>query len=368
MNRTRRAAEALGVRLPRNMKDKFIKAVTVMMASSGLLLNAGLANAATLSNANVGLSDTRPSQVASYTFTGSTVTTATAILCIKVTFSTSSTSVSTPTGFTAASATVNASSTLINASTAGWTATPTANTFTYTHATGITPGNGTDRTFVLDTVTNSSVADTSYYYKVATFTNVDCATGPIDNATVQFINTNGSTMSLSVDSSLSFSVNSVSTSTSCAGLTTTSGSTATTIPFGTVTAAANGLVCQDLSAATNATNGYTIYIRDTGQMTNGIAETLADWTGTNATPTAFSGFGTEAYGYSTNDATLGTGTAGRFVGNLFAANTTSNAEIAFEAAGVTSTTYRIAHQAGISTLTNPGTYQTTVIYTCTPVY
>jgi len=368
VNRTRRAAEALGVRLPHNMKDKLVKVVTVLMASSGLLLNAGLANAATLSNANVGLSDTRPSQVASYTFTGSTVTTATAVLCIKVTFSSSSTSVATPTGFTAASATVNASSTLINASTSGWTPTATANTFTFTHPTGVTPSNATGRTFVLDTVTNSSVAGTSYYYTIATFTNVDCATGPIDNATVQFINTNGSTLSLSVDSSLSFSVNSVSTSTSCAGSTTTSGSTATTIPFGTVTSAANGLVCQDLAAATNASNGYTIYIRDTGQLANGIAETLADWTGTNAAPTAFPAAGTEAYGYSTNDVTLGTGTAGRFSSNLFAANTTSNAEVAYEAAGVSSSTYRIAHQAGISTLTHPGTYQTTVIYTCTPVY
>ena len=350
------------------MKDKFIKATAMMVASTGLLLNAGLANAATLSNANVGLSDPRPSQVASYTFTGSAVTTVTAIKCVKVTFSSSSSAVTTPTGFTAASATVNASSTLINASTVGWTATPAANTFTYTNATGVTPTLGSARTFVLDTVTNSSVADTGYYYKLATFSATDCIAGPIDNATVQFINTNGSTLSLSVDSSLSFSVNAVSTSTACAGLTTTSGSTATTIPFGTVTAAANGLVCQDLSAATNASNGYTIYIRDTGQLTNGIAQTLADWTGTNVAPTTFTAPGTEAYGYSTNDLTLGTGTPGRFTTNKFAANSTTNSEIAYEAAGVTSTTYRVAHQAGISTLTKPGTYQTTVIYTCTPVY
>jgi hypothetical protein len=368
MSRTRRAAEALGVRLPQNFKVQFVKVVTALVASSGLLLNAGLANAATLTNANVGLSDSRPSQVASYTFTGSTVTTSTAIKCVKVTFSSSSSSLVTPTGFTAASATVNASSSLINASTAGWTPTAAANTFTFTDGTGVTPTLGSARTFVLDTITNSSVADTGYYYKLSTFSNIDCATGPIDNATVQYINTNGSTLSLSVDSSLSFSVNSVSTSTSCAGSTTTSGSTSTTIPFGSVTTATNGLVCQDLSAATNAANGYTIYIRDTGQLTNGIAQTLLDWTGTNAAPTTFSAAGTEAYGYSTNDATLGTAPAGRFVSNKFAANSTTNSEVAYEAAGVTSTTYRIAHQAGISTLTHPGTYQTTVIYTCTPVY
>jgi len=212
------------------------------------------------------------------------------------------------------------------------------------------------------------VADTGYYYKIATFNNVDCATSPIDNAMVQFINTNGSTLSLTVDATLSFTVNAVASSSSCAGGTSNAGSTSTTIPFGTVTAATNGLVCQDLSAATNATNGYTIYIRDTGQPTNGLGQTIIDWTGTNAAPTTFSAAGTEAYGYSTNDATLGTGTAGRFVANKFAASTTSNSEVAYEAAGLNSTTYRVAHQAGISTTTLPGTYQTTVIYTCTPVY
>lgn len=368
MSRSRRAAEALGVRLPKRIKDKFVKVVTVTVAATGMLLNSGLANAASLTNASVALSDPRPSQSTSYTFTGSTVTTATAIKCIKTTFSTNAASVTTPTGFTAASATVNASSTLINGSTAGWTATPGANTFTFTNSTGVTPSLGSARTFVLDAVISSSVADTGYYYKISTYTNVDCATGPIDNAIVQFINTNGSTLSLTVDNTLSFTVNAVAASSACAGGTSNATSTSTTIPFGTVTAATNGLVCQDLSAATNATNGYTIYIRDTAQLTNGLGQTLADWTGTNAAPTTFSAAGTEAYGYSTNDVTLGTGTLGRFTTNKFAANTTSNSELAYEAAGLTSTTYRVAHQAGVSLTTKPGTYQTTVIYTCTPVY
>jgi hypothetical protein len=48
--------------------------------------------------------------------------------------------------------------------------------------------------------------------------------------------------------------------------------------------------------------------------------------------------------------------------------TTSNSEVAYEAAGVTSTTYRIGHQVGIASTTFPGTYTTTIIYTCTPIY
>lgn len=372
MNRTRRAAEALGVRLPQNLRDKFVKAVTVMMAASGLLLNGGLAQAATLSSASVGLSDPRPSQASvNYTFTGSSVT-STAIKCVKVTFSTASSSVVTPTGFTAAGASVNVgASSLLTGSTGTWTPIALANTFTYANTTNtIVPGTTTGATFTLAGITNSSVADTAYFYKIATFSNNDCATGPLDNATVQFIDTNGSTLSLTVDNTLSFSVNAVLSATSCDGTTTTQASTATTIPFGTVTAASNGIVCQDLTAATNATNGYTIFARYTAKPANALAQTINDWTGTNATPTVFSAAGTEAYGITTNDATLGTGTVNRFTNPVqnWAALSVTNAEVAYEAAGLATGTYRIGHQVGISTTTRPGTYQTTVIYTCTPVY
>jgi hypothetical protein len=371
VNRIIRALEALGVRAPKNAKEKLAKALAVLVAGTGILMNAGLANAATLSLASVSQSDPRPSTAGvSYTFTGSSVT-STLIKCVKATFSTSPSSVVTPTGFTAATASVTAaSSTLINSNGTGWTGTPTVNTLTYTHATGVTPSTLSGATFVIGGITNSSVADTAYYYTLSTYNNVDCATSPVDNAKVMFINTNGSTLSLTVDQTLSFTVNPVLTATSCNGTTTTQTSTATTIPFGTVSAASNGVVCQDLTAATNATNGYTIYSRYTSAPTNGLGQTIADWTGTNVAPTTFSAAGTEAYGYSTNDATLGTGTPDRFTNPAakFAAMTTSNAEVGYEAAGVTSTTYRIAHEVGISLTTKPGTYQTTVIYTCTPLY
>lgn len=379
MNRISRAAEALGLNLPRNIKTKLTKLTTIVVAIAAMSLNAGLASAATLTSASVGLSDPRPSATSvNYTFTGSSVTSAT-IQCIKVVISTGSAVTNAPAGFSAASATVSASSTLINSTTTGWTLAKSDGTASsgqnnilqYTNASPVTPGTLSGATFILSGIVNPSTADTSYYYKITTYGAADCATTPRDNATVQFINTNGSTLSLSVDQTLSFTVNPVASSAACNGTTTTQASTATTIPFGTVSAASNGVVCQDLTAATNATNGYTIYIRDTGQLANALNQTIADHSGTNATPTTFSAAGTEAYGYTTNDSTLGTGTAARFTtgGQKWAAYShATNAELAYEPTGVTSTTYRIGHQVGISLTTKPGTYQTTVLYTCTPVY
>ena len=331
-------------------------------------------HAANLSSSSVALSDPRPSAGASnYTFTGSGVTTGApgTIKCIKMLFADTAAGSVVPTGMstTGGGVTFDTANTNYVPTPASWAFTHTTNgTITLTNAAGEIPASAAARKVVINGITNASTADTKYWLKISTFNNIDCATAPVDNASVQFILTNGSTLSLTVDDTLTFTVNAVLAGQLCNGSTSTAASTATTIPFGTVTSAANSVVCQDLIASTNATNGYTIYARYTAQPTNALAQTIANHTGTNAVPTAFSAAGTEAYGYTTNDATLGTGTAGRFVPNFWAAMTTTNAELAFEAAGVNSTTYRVGHEVGVSLVTRPGTYTTTVIYTCTPLY
>ena len=371
MNRVARAAEVFGIRHPQNIKEKLAKIVAVAVALMGLGLNVGIANAGTLSTSKVALSDPRPSTTAvNYTFTGSSVTTS-LTKCIKLVFATTATGSTVPTGFdsTVGAVAINNAGTNYVPTPASLTLTKTVNgTLTLVDAAGQTPASASARTVSIDGITNSSVADTAYYLRINTFGNSDCATSPIDNTTVEFINTSGSTLSLTVDNTLTFTVNAVAGSASCNGATSTQASTATTIPFGTVNAATNQIVCQDLTASSNATNGYTIFARYTSKPTNTLSQTIADHTGTNASPTVFSGAGTEAYGYTTDDATLGTGTAGRFISNKWAAMTTSNNEVAYEAAGVSSTTYRIGHEVGVSLTTSPGTYTTTIIYTCTPVF
>lgn len=361
-SRTRRFRSATLARL-------WIAAILVV---GGLFVPWLNAQAATLSAASVALSDPRPNTPSvSYTFTGSSVSTGGPglIRCIKMVYADAPSAGSVPTGMTTTGATVNTGGTNYIPTPGSWTLNATTNgTLQLTLAGGETPANGSARTVSINGITNGSTANTAYFLRFNTYSNTDCATGPVDSTIVQFIMVNGSTLSLTVDNTLTFSVNAVSSGASCNGATATGTSTATTIPFGTVSAASNAIVCQDLTAATNATGGYTIYTRYTAAPTNTLAQTIDSHTGSNTTPTSFSAAGTEAYGYTTNDFTLGTGTAGRFNSNLWAAMTTSNAEVGYEAAGVTSTTYRVGHQVGVSTLTQPGTYTTTVIYTCTPVF
>jgi hypothetical protein len=340
---------------------------------SVLLLPALNTHAATLASSSVALSDPRPNNLStSYTFTG-TVPASAAIKCVKWQFTDTATGTSVPAGMntTVAAVALNAAASTYLPTPASWALNKTTNgTLLLTNAAGETPTTGA-KVVKFDGITNGSTADTKYWLHFYTYNNIDCSTSPVDNATMLFIFTNSSTLTLTVDDTLSFTVNSVGAAAACDGTTTTAASTATTIPFGTVTAAGNAIVCQDLTAATNATSGYTIYARYTAQPTNALGQTILNLTpGTNTTPSAFSAAGTEAYGYSTNDAGLGTGTANRFTNPTqgWAAMTTTNAEVAFESVPVTSTTYRVGHQVGVSLITKPGTYSTTIIYTCTPIY
>jgi len=384
VNRVVRAAEVLGIRLPKNVRSKLAKSLAVLLALSGLVMP-GMVNAGTLGKASLSLSDPRPSATSvNYTFTvgtsGALVQSA-VVKCIKIVYATTATDTTgttAPTGFSDAGVTTAslASSTLVNSSATGWSVAVSGtgnNVIKYTNSTGVTPGTTSGATLVDNLVTNSSVADTSYYAFFNTFGNTDCATTPLDTATVQFINTNGSTLSLTIDDTLTFTVNGIATSGTCSDGAThpNTASTATTIPFGTVVSGTTYEVCQDLQAASNSTNGYTIYLRYDHAPQNALAQTITDWSGSNATPTSpFATVNSQgAYGYTTDDNTLGTGTAGRFTsGTKYAAATTSNQEVGYEAAGVSTTHYDITHAIAITNTTQPGTYTNTIIYTCTPVY
>jgi hypothetical protein len=237
-----------------------------------------------------------------------------------------------------------------------------------TNATPVAPQSGS-QTIVFGAVTNGSVANTSYFAVIKTYTTNSCAT-PSDTVTVQFVYTDGQQVSATVDPTLTFALAGVTSGGTVNGATTNVTATTTTIPFGTITSATNKIAAQDLTVTTNAGNGYTVFARYTGALTSG-GFTISDLSGaTNAAPTAFSAAGTEAFGYTTNDATLGTGTADRFTNpaNRWAAFTTSNAEVAFNATGATSQTTRVGLQTGVASTTEPGTYSTTVIYTATPIY
>ncbi len=346
---------------------KRIKLLALGVLATGLLFPKS-AHAATLTGSDVTLSDPRPSQVGvTYTMDWDNVTTST-IKCMKVSFSTVATGITVPTGMTTTGASydVAASDYVPDAQT--WSTNATVNgTVGVTSVTGEIPASASGRTLVLNGITNGSVVDTRYFVLFNTYNNTDCATSPVDSGVGVIIFTNGQVVSLTIDPTISFTVNAVSSGTvnsTAIGVTTTS----TTIPFGTVGVATNGVAAHDLTVGTNAGSGYTVYTRYTGTLTNLAGATIPDHTGTNAVPTSFSAPGTAAFGYTSEDFTLGTGTAGRFNSNNWAKFTTANLEVAYSPNSVNNETTRVGYQVGVSNLTAAGNYTTTVIMTVVPSF
>ncbi len=322
-------------------------------------------HAAALTSASLRLGDSRPSQTGQYTLSSSGFSTGTTIGCIELDMGTASDGTGSVTGLD------TSASTFVSQSITGsgtWTVSNTqsaAHKLRLLNGTPVVPQAGA-QTAVWGAVVNGSTVDTGYFGKVTTYTDNTCAT-PVDTTTVEFIYTTGQSVSVSVDPSLTFSVAGTASSTACNGA--TSNVTTTSSTFGTVTSSTNKIAVQNLTVTTNASSGYTTYVRYTAPPTSG-SNTIADHSGTNASPTAFSAAGTAAFGYTTNDATLGTGTANRFTStpDVWAAYTTSNAEVAYSATGASSQTTCVGHEVGISGTTPAGSYTTTVVYTATPVY
>jgi hypothetical protein len=180
---------------------------------------------------------------------------------------------------------------------------------------------------------------------------------------------------LTIDPTLSFTIAGVASSDTVNGVTTTITTTATAVNFlNAVSETVNGVSAHDLTASTNASGGYALYIRHTGLLENGSGNTIDNWTGTNATPTRPfpSGIASaEAWGYTTEDSTLQSGTADRFTngGDFWAGfSDTTNELVADEVGPGASATTRVGHQVGVSGTTEAGTYQTTIIYTAASTY
>jgi hypothetical protein len=382
VERLRRALDALGIRYSEYARRRII--FILVLFAAGTILPAGPAYAATLSSSSVALSDPTPSASGvTYTFTGSSFTN-TAIQCIQAVFSTSPTNQVNPTGWNGTGGGITTAASSLFTSWSGWSlatsdgsgaTSGSNNVWQYTHSGGVTPNTLTGATFAMAGINNSSTAGTTFFLQLSTYNNTNCSSSPVDNVTVTFINTAGALMNMTVNPTLTTTVTGVGSSTSCDGSSTTVGTTASTIPFGVVTAASNSLACQEVTAGTNATSGYTLYIRESGPLVNQGGHNYTSVSGSNSSPAGFPAAGTEAYGYTTSSSTLstcsGSCNADRFTDgssyDYYAPYTTTNAEVGY-AAGPDSTNYYIGHQVGASPSTPAGSYTTTLIYTCTPIF
>ncbi len=228
-------------------------------------------------------------------------------------------------------------------------------------------------------ITNSSTTNTSFFARITTYSDTGSTVIDSGTAAAAILTTTSIAVSATVDSTFTFTVAAVTSGGTVNGATTDVTTTASTIPFGTLNAADPAIAAHDLTVVTNANNGYTITVKG---LTNPVlvsgSNNIDEFSGSNASPATWSSpagssanVNTGYFGYTTNDATLGTGTADRFTssgGNKWSGSTTSPLEVAYSAAAVTTQTTRVGWQAEINSLQPFGSYTGTVILVATPTY
>lgn len=348
-------------------ENKYFRMTSVGVALTLIVALLSTIRVDALSSSSLQLSDSRPSQTSSYTFSTSGLTTGTTIRCIQLDIGTSVDGTG-DAGLNLSSITLDS----LTMAAGGWVVASVDGATDQLRATlagGATPS--ASGNIVWGNITNGSTADTTYFGVFTTFENVDCVTDPVDTAVVTLIYKDGALVSLTIDPTLTFTIAGVASSNTVNGVTTTITTTPTAISFlNSVTPSTNGVSAHNLTASTNAAGGYALYIRHTGLLTNGSGNTIDNLGSNNASPGAFPAPGTEAWGYTTQDSTLQSGTPARFTtGPSWAGfSITTNELVADETGPGASGTTRVSHQVGVSGTTEAGTYQTTIIYTAASTY
>jgi len=191
-------------------------------------------------------------------------------------------------------------------------------------------------------------------------------------------------VSASVDTSLTFTVSGVNPGLSVNGspTTTSATSTSTTLPFGTLPVGTSRVLAHDLAVSTNANNGYTVTVEQTGALqstTGGTIDGFIDGSNT-VTPSPWQGpaaliSNTDTYGHWGLTSSDGTTTrTAEFSADTWVSGSTTPIVIMGHddpADGLTAGigAARIGYQVQISALQEAGDdYSTTLRYIATPTF
>jgi hypothetical protein len=194
------------------------------------------------------------------------------------------------------------------------------------------------------------------------------------------------TVSASVDTTLTFTVSGVASGQSVNGspTTTSANSSNTTLPFGTIPANSSRVLAHDLAVTTNAANGYTVTVEQTGALqstTGATIEGFIDGSDTN-TPAAWIGpsgliADPDTYGHwgiTSSDGTTTRLLADEFGSDEWVAPSTTPIVIMGHTGPADGSTAgigaaRIGFQAQITALQEAGDdYTTTLRYIATPTF
>ncbi|NBD73416.1 hypothetical protein GVX82_00025, partial [Patescibacteria group bacterium] len=214
--------------------------------------------------------------------------------------------------------------------------------FTIRHAGA--PGNQTYYFRLFDTVTDTPITATSSYPSLAT-----------EGAT------------------LTFSISGLPAGTTTEGVATDVPTTATSVPFGSLTVSSSSIAAHRLAVSTNAPRGYQILLGKRDHLTNGRGGTIPVVAASNTDPlpwesacdlTAFTG----CWGYHTGDDTLGGGSTRFFLDDTYAAFSLSPEEVVYSGAPVAGQESDVVYRLEVSPDQPPGRYESSLQYLIVPTF
>lgn len=171
---------------------------------------------------------------------------------------------------------------------------------------------------------------------------------------------------------LTFSIEGVSSGVETEGVTADVTTTATALPFGSLTLGVPKNAVQRLVVSTNASEGYQILAFERQDLISTTGSTIEDISGTNIAPvswsTGCSAVAESCYGYHVGDNTL-VGGSNRFLANdTYAPLTGSLAEVAYSSGPVTDEATDIIYRVNVEAGQPAGKYESKIVYIIIPVF
>lgn len=173
-----------------------------------------------------------------------------------------------------------------------------------------------------------------------------------------------------VNPTLSMTVAGLASGSAIGSVTTNIDTSATSVVFSNLQVGSIKIGAQQITITTNAVAGYTVSIQQDTDLTKSNGTTIAAVTASNASPAAWPvGITTGRFGYHTTDATLCTGTTGRFsADDTYAAATSSPFEIACNTGPATGETTKLVLKTEVGALQPSGNYKNKFTYITTAQY
>jgi hypothetical protein len=325
-----------------------VAAVCVALAPLG-------AEAAGLAPRSVQVGSSGQGVTTNYTINATTATTA-SIGSIKFEFCDSATGAcNLPTGV------VTTSATLAAQNPGGFSLVNTANGAPYITRVAANINSGVAMSFTLNTITNPTTPNLSYFVRITTYTGIDGATGPVDNGTVAMSTAQPVQLTGVTPEILVFCVGTSITS----DCTTVAGNS---IDFGDFSPTATRSGTSVMQAQTNAANGYNITVNGT-TLTSGV-NTIPALAAQTASTVGTSQFGlnlrantTPAVGANPSGAGSGTFTGNYGTQNQYRFKTGDS--VATAAVPTNANTFTSSYVVNIGGAQAAGVYTATMTYICT---